>query len=573
MASIGHYQEEYPMSDLGEDLKRGFGVIIVNHFHKIDKFRREGSENEVQNLKRLFSSFGLEILLYEEMKQSQIFVAITDISKNPLLQNHSVFMLAMSSHGTKEGLLGVDNNKVEQEHLTSKTLNDIVSHQSIIRTFNSENCPFLRGKPKVFIFNGCRGDEKECLYFSDAILHPPSNLDQVHSTTSADFLILFSCVDGYQSLRKGDIGSSFIHILTEIWMDLETIPLENSLAYINRQLINNTQHFDQQLGQMIASCCTFHSTLRYTLKIPRTKLFVNQIIQQINCRSVLVNPIPQQKEHLSLRSNFRWACVNEGEGTIDLKRPRSVVLSSEGLLYIADCVNNRIQVYNKDTQQHVKCYSNIEQPLYLHLSKDYIYATSLAKTMKISISSGTIANVTETGINVRGITVDENNYIYVCEKLSLHIRILNEDLHLMKRMRLETPFIQSSTESTTQISDIKYYKGELFVLFENSEYTVQTFTMTGNLSNKPISHDQVPLSRHFYVGSEKIIISDLKSMKVKVFSTVNKNILFEINCDKGPGEIRQPVGVTFNPLTNDIFIVDHVKKVDCLMCYNLFSNS
>ena len=573
MASAEHYQLEYPMTAPSEVLKRGFGLIIVNHFYQIDNFKREGSENEVRNLERLFSSFGLHVLIYEEMVQSQILVTINDISKNPLLENHSVFMLAISSHGTKDGLLGVDKYIAEHDSLVGKTFNDIVSHQSIIRTFNSENCPFLLGKPKVFIFNGCRGDEKECLYFSDAILHTPT-LNQIYSSTSADFLVLFSCVDGYQSLRKGDIGSSFIHILTETWMQLEDIPLENTLAYINRRLINSTKHFDHQLGQIIASCCTFHSTLRYTLKIPRTKLKFNQIIQPMHCREIPVKPVLQQQlAHLSIRANLRWSCVNEGEGKIDLKRPRSLVLSSEGLLYVADCVNNRIQVYNKDTQQHVKCYSNIEQPLYLHISENYIYATSLAKTMKISISNGTISKVTETGINVRGITVDENNYIYVTEKLSLHIRILNEDFRLMKRMRLETPYKQSTTDSTTQISDIKYYKGELFVLFENSEYTVQAFTMTGYISNELISHYQVPLSRHFYVGSEKVIISDLKSMKIKVFSTLNSTILVEINCDKGPGALTQPFGVAFDPLTNDIFIVDHVKKVDCLMCYNLFSNT
>ena len=568
-----NYQEEYPMADSAVGVKRGFGLIIVNHFYKIENLRREGSENEVRNLKRLFSSFGLDVRTCEELTQTQILLFISDISKNPALESHSVFMLAISSHGTKDGLLGVDNDISENDSLKGKTFKDIVSHHSIIRTFNSDNCPFLLGKPKVFIFNGCRGDEKECLYFSDAILHPPSILNQLFSTTSADFLLLFSCVDGYQSLRKGNIGSSFIDILTETWIQLETIPLENALPYVNRQLICNTNHFDHQLGKMIASCCTFHSTLRYSLKVPRTKFACNQIIQPFKGVGESSSSVAIQQAHSPLRYTLRWSCVNEGGGIKDLKRPRSMELSNEVLLYVADCVNNRIQVYHKDTQEHVKCYYNIDQPLYLYISPKFIYATSLAKIMKISISSGTISNEIEIGINIRGITLDNSNYIYISEKLSLHIRILNEDFLLMKRMRLETPFVQSPNDSITQISDIKYHEGELFVLFENSEYTVQTFTMTGNISKKLVSHDQVPLSRHFYVGSDIIIISDLNSMKIKVFSTINGSLIVEIDCNEGTGALTQPVGVAFDPLTSGIYIVDHAKKTNCLMCYTLLSNT
>ena len=66
------------------------------------------------------------------------------------------FFLAVSSHGERGSLLGTDGARVSIE-------------AAVLSPFNGAHCPSLRGKPKVFFLQACRGTEKDiCVRVPDS---------------------------------------------------------------------------------------------------------------------------------------------------------------------------------------------------------------------------------------------------------------------------------------------------------------------------------------------------------------------------------------------------------------------
>lgn len=80
-----------------------------------------------------------------------------DFAKDPILAKVDCMVLAVLSHGTADNVIcGVDGEMVNMT-------------DEICPIFSPQKCPSLSGKPKMYIFNACRGGELHCnllgLYF------------------------------------------------------------------------------------------------------------------------------------------------------------------------------------------------------------------------------------------------------------------------------------------------------------------------------------------------------------------------------------------------------------------------
>ncbi|CAL4151307.1 unnamed protein product, partial [Meganyctiphanes norvegica] len=100
--------------------------------------------------------------------------AITELTEHEDLRNVDSTVVIIMSHGTKEYFYTEDGRKI--------------SFNYIVNSFNIHNCPALKGKPKFFIFDCCRGNESmRPLYLSKVQASPftETNTDIIEDTTPA----------------------------------------------------------------------------------------------------------------------------------------------------------------------------------------------------------------------------------------------------------------------------------------------------------------------------------------------------------------------------------------------------
>ena len=138
-------------------------------------------------------------------------------------KNHDkfvAFVLIIMSHGDDEDfILGVDNKPV--------------SVRALMREFQAERCPSLKGKPKILIIQTCRGSRQYYVERFDDFVESinadttefdgadncvgPFSLDSSLSKSvfppEADFLLAFATVPGYVSFRSPTSGAFFIQVL------------------------------------------------------------------------------------------------------------------------------------------------------------------------------------------------------------------------------------------------------------------------------------------------------------------------------------------------------------------------
>ena len=197
----------------------GYCVIINNRqFQGNDETYREGSEQDVESLRNLFESLRFEVVIKRDLKRDQI----KGVAQEYGGKNHDkfvAFVLIVMSHGDeKDCILGVDN--------------DSISVWRVMKEFQAEKCPSLKGKPKILIIQTCRGsrqcDIERSGDFVQSINADPTELDLADNCVDpfsldsslfksvfppeTDFLLAFATVPGYVSFRSPTSGSFFIQV-------------------------------------------------------------------------------------------------------------------------------------------------------------------------------------------------------------------------------------------------------------------------------------------------------------------------------------------------------------------------
>ncbi|XP_005083492.1 caspase-14 [Mesocricetus auratus] len=169
---------------------------------------REGSEEDMNALERMFQHLKFESTMKSDPTAQQFldeldtFQQIIENRKEPV----SCAFVALMAHG-EEGLLeGEDGNMVRLEDL--------------FEVLNNKNCKALRGKPKVYIIQACRGEHRDLgqEMGGDQVAVVMKNRPQTIPTYT-DALHVFSTVEGYLSYRHEKKGSGFIQTLTEVFIN------------------------------------------------------------------------------------------------------------------------------------------------------------------------------------------------------------------------------------------------------------------------------------------------------------------------------------------------------------------
>lgn len=209
--------------DMNEDYKmtsaqRGICLIINNVNFELDVMQtRKGSDMDAFKFKRIFRELGFTVESKRNLTSEKMKSVFKQICAR-CVAVHDALVVILLSHGTESGIYGTDGLEVDLNY--------------ILTCFDNKNCKSLKGKPKVFIVQACRGrradygvgvsqtyfsqPESQTLTQSQQLYQmnsqPPkisrwSELDKHYMPTRTDMILCFSCHTGFVSTRNEDEGS------------------------------------------------------------------------------------------------------------------------------------------------------------------------------------------------------------------------------------------------------------------------------------------------------------------------------------------------------------------------------
>ncbi|KAG8238836.1 hypothetical protein J437_LFUL018470 [Ladona fulva] len=189
---------EYGLEDFEryEVSHRRRGVaLIFNHkiFQSSSVPKRDCADRDGKVLQETLTAFGFNVRMYKDNYLEEIKKVLSDVAK----EDHSdcdCFLLVIMTHGEEDGIL--------------HAYDDTYKTKDIWDRFTPERVPSLEGKPKIFLFQACRGNKSQLsTEIIDSTDFPSSGKSITPS--HADFLIAYSCVEGHYSFKNRE-GSWFI---------------------------------------------------------------------------------------------------------------------------------------------------------------------------------------------------------------------------------------------------------------------------------------------------------------------------------------------------------------------------
>lgn len=194
---------------------RGAVFIINNKKFMNDHHERSGTEQDCMKLKLLFEKLGFRVCVKEDLKRHEILRECQAFARQPILANVDSMVLAVLSHGTADNMIsGTDGGEIH-------VINEICP------IFSAKNCPSLSRKPKMYIFNACRGNKTghSILNLSQSIQRDELQKDGLNVAGESqvldtqDILLCYSTFPGYTSYRDTEKGSWFIQEFVEVFQE------------------------------------------------------------------------------------------------------------------------------------------------------------------------------------------------------------------------------------------------------------------------------------------------------------------------------------------------------------------
>ena len=221
----------------------GFCIIINNvEFEDNILPPRLGSDMDATRLSDVFSGLNYKVEIRRNLTSGEIKQFFKQISKSSILENHDSLVVIVLSHGETEAYFGTDNL--------------LFNIRDMLKCFNNRECPALRGKPKMFFIQACRGKDTDYGYIPelqlDAASHdevrvgksfqgssiepetPVIDLESIQRDVSySDMIVSYSTVHGFVSMRHPMNGSWYC---TALALQLIELAKDHELVDILRKV-------------------------------------------------------------------------------------------------------------------------------------------------------------------------------------------------------------------------------------------------------------------------------------------------------------------------------------------------
>ena len=167
---------------------------------------RAGSEKDVQRLFDTFDELNFDVECYIDKTAKELRSYIRKITRDVDYTNIDSVLIFIMSHGKDDKIFGIDGEELY--------LSDFLQPFKIVKS--------LKGKPKMFFINACRGNMMAPTHDSLNNQHkvemdtPDLNAAVSRIPLDADILLAFSTVANYFSIRESEYGSWYIQILCDM---------------------------------------------------------------------------------------------------------------------------------------------------------------------------------------------------------------------------------------------------------------------------------------------------------------------------------------------------------------------
>ncbi|NXR61909.1 CASP8 protein, partial [Rhadina sibilatrix] len=226
-----------------ENNPHGYCLILNNHIFKNPCYNREGTLQDGEAVKRVFTWLQFETVEYMNLEGKQIYDTVKEYSRKNH-RNMDCFVCFVFSHGEKHKIKGVDDEYIN--------IDDLVS------CFTGTNCPSLAGKPKVFIIQACQGSEYHPPVAVEADSSGHLKVDASPLTSipdRSDTLIGMATVKDCFSFRDTETGSVYIQslckkmeLLCPLRQDLLTI-----LTQVNKEVAGGDFYGYKQMPEVTST--------------------------------------------------------------------------------------------------------------------------------------------------------------------------------------------------------------------------------------------------------------------------------------------------------------------------------
>ncbi|KAK9722433.1 Caspase domain [Popillia japonica] len=177
-------------------------VLLINNISFAGEDRRDGSEVDVWNMKNLFQQMGFNVQCHTDLTLESLTTTLELYSQNPILETGDIQVVIIMSHGNSNKETYIET--IDRGHLEIEW---------IVDRFSNNICVKLAEKPKIFIFQCCRG-KRQNEEKTDSIVSFSKSWRQ---RAKSDVLIAYATVPDYASYRHGKLGSRFIRAICEVF--------------------------------------------------------------------------------------------------------------------------------------------------------------------------------------------------------------------------------------------------------------------------------------------------------------------------------------------------------------------
>jgi len=192
---------------------KGWVLLINNEEFQCDKYpTRTGAEVDEKNLHSLFSQLGLRVLIRRNLKYAEMRRELSNFADMEDHKFSDMAMVCICSHG------------VEKDKIISSDCKEMDIREDILSKFNNEGSEVLRGKPKLFMFQACRGSKEDFGIIeertrSGPLRGPPGASTFKRSPVWEDMLMIYSTIPGYVSIRNFEEGAWFVQCFCKVLME------------------------------------------------------------------------------------------------------------------------------------------------------------------------------------------------------------------------------------------------------------------------------------------------------------------------------------------------------------------